>query len=443
MTPMKATQVKLSDFSSPPMRAFHLSWVAFFVCFFGWFGIAPLTPLVRDEFHLSKAQLGNIMIASVAITVLARLFIGVLCDRFGPRRVYSGLLALGALPVAGIGLSHGYASFLVARLLIGAIGASFVVTQYHTSAMFASRVVGTANATAAGWGNLGGGVAQMVMPMIVAGFLALGLTTAQSWRLAMVVPALLMVALSIVYLKFTQDGPDGNRGASQEEPRTTLRPGKTGTFLAAARDPRVWALAVIYGACFGVELTIHNVAALYFRDRFHLSLGAAGFVAGLFGALALFARALGGIFGDRAGRRFGLRGRASFLGSMVLAEGVFLTLFSRMGSLPLAIASMVVFGLFVHMAAGATYSVVPFLNRRAVGSVAGIVGAGGNIGAVLAGFLFRGGMATERGFLWLGVAVLAAAGSSLLLRFDASEEVENEPLLSLDRGADKGLSPAE
>ena len=303
---MKAVKIKLSDFSSRPMRAFHLSWIAFFVCFFGWFGIAPLMPLVRDEFHLSKAQLGNVMIASVAITVLARLLIGSLCDRFGPRRVYAGLLSLGALPVMGIGLAHSYTGFLIARLLIGAVGASFVVTQYHTSAMFAPNVVGTANATAAGWGNLGGGVAQMVMPLLVAALLSFGLSPAHSWRVAMLVPGALMLVLSVLYLRLTEDGPSGNRRIAPGAERDTLRLDRPSAILDATRDVRVWALAVMYGACFGVELTIHNVAALYFRDRFQLSLASAGFIAGLFGGLALFARALGGLCGDRAGQRFQL-----------------------------------------------------------------------------------------------------------------------------------------
>ena len=93
-----------------------------------------------------------------------------LCDRIGPRRAYTWLLILGSLPVMGVGLAHDYTTFLLFRLAIGAIGASFVITQYHTSVMFAPNIVGTANAAAAGWGNLGGGVTQMVMPLLFAGF---------------------------------------------------------------------------------------------------------------------------------------------------------------------------------------------------------------------------------------------------------------------------------
>jgi NNP family nitrate/nitrite transporter-like MFS transporter len=434
---MKAKKLELLNFRTPAMRAFHMTWLAFFVCFFGWFGIAPLTPLLRDEFHLSKAQIGNAMIASVAATVFARLVIGWLCDRFGPRRVYVGLLAIGALPVLGIGLAHGYTGFLIGRLLIGAIGAAFVITQYHTSVMFAPNVVGTANATAAGWGNLGGGVAQVVMPLLVSGLLALGCTVAQSWRLAMIVPATLMLVLAVLYGKLTQDDPSGNR-ASSSKPSPVQAP-KHNTFLIAARDPKAWALALMYGACFGVELTIHNVAALYYRDRFGVGLAAAGLIAGSFGGLALFARALGGIAGDRAGMRFGVKGRVRLLGIMLLAEGVLLAAFSQIGSLPAAVVTMIGFGLFVHMAAGATYSVVPFVNRSAVGSVAGIVGAGGNAGAVLAGLLFRSEqLSTQTGLLYLGGAVIASSAASLLFRFEesAEESSQNEA-----RAVPNGQSP--
>ena len=164
----KATRIELFNFHSPQMRAFHMSWIAFFLCFFAWFGIAPLMTVVRLEMNLTKSQIGWCVIGSVAITVLARLFVGWLCDRIGPRRAYSGLLLIGSLPVMGIALANDFQTFLLFRVLIGAIGASFVITQYHTSQMFAGNCVGTANATTAGWGNLGGGVTQFVMPLVFA-----------------------------------------------------------------------------------------------------------------------------------------------------------------------------------------------------------------------------------------------------------------------------------
>ena len=74
---------------------------------------------------------------------------------------------------------------------------------------------------------------------------------------------------------------------------------------------------------------------------------------------------------------------------MILGEGLFLILFSQMNGVTLAILSMTIFALFTHMACGAAYALVPFIDRNALGGVAGIIGAGGNAGAVAAGFLLK------------------------------------------------------
>jgi len=418
----KATAIRLSDFSSAPMRAFHMTWLAFFLCFFGWFGIAPLMPVIRDEFHLTKAQIGNLTIASVAITVLVRLLIGWLCDRIGPRRAYTWLLILGSLPVMAVGLAHDYSTFLIFRLAIGAIGASFVITQYHTSVMFAPNVVGTANATAAGWGNLGGGVTQMVMPLLFSGFVSLGVGAWWGWRMAMFVPGVMMLLAGVAYYKLTQDTADGDFAELRARGEIAGRSGATGGFATACRDSRVWALFVIYGACFGMELTIDNIAALYFTDSFHLALTTAGVVAGSFGMMNLFARALGGIVSDRLHARWGLRGRALLLGGTIFCEGLALMLFSQMRVLPLAIAAMMLTGLFIKMSNGATYSLVPFVNKRALGAVAGIVGAGGNVGSVLAGFLFKGSMPWTQALLVLGATISVVSVLAFVVRFSDNEE---------------------
>jgi MFS transporter, NNP family, nitrate/nitrite transporter len=414
----KATRIDLFSLSTPQMRAFHMTWLAFFSVFFAWFGIAPLMPVVRDDLGLTTAQIGNTAIASVAVTVLVRLLIGPLCDRYGPRLTYSALLIIGSLPVMGIGLARSYESFLLFRLAIGAIGAAFVITQYHTTMMFAPNVVGTANATTAGWGNLGGGITQMVMPLVLAAMVLLGASESVGWRLAMVVPGVVLFLLGIAYYRFTQDTPEGNYSDMRRPGGRAAAPGDAArTFARVARDHRVWALFVVYGCCFGVELTINNVAALYFHDRFSLSVALAGVVAGLHGTLNVFGRTLGGYLSDRFAARWGLSARVNLLFAAVLLEGLALMLFSRMGMLPFAIATLLLFSLFVQMSCGATYGVVPFVDRRALGTVAGIVGAGGNAGAVAAGFLFRSdSLAVQQAFLYLGIAVTAASIAALAVR---------------------------
>ncbi len=430
----KAARIRLTDFRSPQMRAFHFSWFAFFLCFFAWFGIAPLMKVVREELELTKDQIGWCIIGSVAITVLARLFVGWLCDRIGPRLAYTGLLLLGSLPVMGIGLAQSFETFLLFRVLIGVIGASFVITQYHTSVMFAPNCVGTANATTAGWGNLGGGVTQLVMPAIFALFVGtLGLSDALGWRMSMVLAGAVCALVGVAYYFCTQDTPQGNFADLRAAGVMPEKKSTNGTFLEACRDYRVWALFVIYGACFGIELTINNVAALYFVDYFDYfrqmdsveAVGMAGLIASLFGLMNIFARTLGGYFGDKAGSLWGVGGRVKWLFVAVFCEGLALMLFSQQGTLLLAIPSLILFSLFVQMSEGATFSVVPFINRRALGSVAGIVGAGGNAGAVAAGFLFKSdSLSWPTALFILGAAVTVASFASFAVTFNTAAESE-------------------
>jgi NNP family nitrate/nitrite transporter-like MFS transporter len=440
----RAARIDLFSFSTPAMRAFHVTWVAFFLCFVAWFGIAPLMTVVRGELHLTKEQVGWCIIGSVAITILARLLFGWLCDRIGPRIAYTWLLILGSLPVMGIALAHDFTTFLLFRVMIGAIGASFVITQYHTSLMFAPRCVGTANAVTAGWGNLGGGVAQILMPLMLALFVtAFGVSESVGWRLSMVTLGITLIITGVAYYFLTQDTPEGNfrelRAAGKLEKK------RSGGFLEACADHRVWALFLIYGACFGVELLIENIAVLYFVDYFPefkamSALDAAkwaGIIASGFGLVNIFARALGGYFGDRFGERAGFSGRVKWLFLVLFGEGLCLLVFSQITTLALAVPVFIVFALFVAMGCGATYAVVPFINRRALGSVSGIVGAGGNAGAVAAGFLFKvEGLDWRTALLILGAAVSASA----FVAFAVTPRVE--PVTETDRAEAGKLATA-
>jgi NNP family nitrate/nitrite transporter-like MFS transporter len=415
----KATRINLLDFKSAPMRAFHITWFTFFLCFFGWFGIAPLMPAVREDLGLSKGEIGNIIIASVSITIFSRLLFGWVCDKIGPRISYTILLIVGSIPVMLIGLSNSYESFLLFRLAIGVIGASFVITQYHTSVMFAPNLVGTANAMAAGWGNMGGGVTLIVMPFLFTGFISLGYLDEQAWRYSMIIPGAVLFLMAFIYYFFTQDTPSGN--FTKREVVIGKSTERKVSFWVACKDYRVWMLFMAYGACFGIEITIDNIATLYFVDHFNLGLLEAGLIAGSFGMMNLFARALGGFFGDKAGNRFGLQGRIIALSVFLFLEGLGVILFSKIYSLPWAIFTMLGFALFLKMANGATYSVVPFINKKAVGTVSGIVRAGGNVGAVLAGLLFASDkLGYRESLLIIGVTVVAVGVLSFLMALPKS-----------------------
>ncbi|HKO79333.1 MAG TPA: MFS transporter, partial [Chitinophagaceae bacterium] len=281
------------------MKTFHITWLTFFFCFFAWFGIAPLMPLVSEQLHLTKAQKGNVAIAAVSATIIARLIIGRLTDKYGPRKVYTWLLVICAFPVIFIGLADSYITFLLFRLGIGVIGASFVLTQFHTSVMFAPNIKGTANATAGGFGNTGGGATQILMPLIAAGLVGVGwVSKADSWRYAMIFPGVMLLVMAWLYWKYTKDTPAGN---FDELPQTE-KGKKENTFLLAAKDYRTWILTIAYAACFGVEITVDNFAASYFHDDYKATLIFAGLLASIFGWLNIFARALGGIVSDKVGK---------------------------------------------------------------------------------------------------------------------------------------------
>lgn len=426
----KSTKISLFNLSTPAMKAFHLSWLAFFVCFFAWFACAPLMPVIAGEFDLSKDQIANINIAAVAITILVRLIVGPLCDLYGPRKTYTALLLVGSIPVFGVAAANSYESFLFFRLLIGAIGASFVITQYHTSIMFAPNVVGTANATTAGWGNAGGGATQALMPLLLAALIMFGVEQALGWRIALIVPGVMMIIVGFLYWKFTQDCPQGDFKTlrAQGIQVGSNKKGGTAILLHAAKNYRVWILFIAYAACFGIEIFIHNIIAMYYVEHFNFGLKEAGFAAGIFGLLALFARALGGIVSDRVAIKNGLDGRTKVLFAMILLEGLFLIVFSQMNSAMLAILTMTIFALFTHMACGATYALVPFIDRDALGGVAGIIGAGGNVGAVAAGFLLKGLLDIQSTLMILGALVGIAACAVLMIRFSGEHKRKEQQL---------------
>jgi NNP family nitrate/nitrite transporter-like MFS transporter len=371
-------------------------------------------------------QVGNIIIASVSSTIIARLVIGRLCDKWGPRRTAVRLLLIGSIPVFLVGLATDYTSFLLFRLAIGIIGASFVITQFHASMMFAPGIRGTANAITGGWGNLGGGVTNMVMPLIFAAIVGFGYTKHEAWRYAMIVPGVMMLVIAWLYHRYTKDTPAGNFSEIGTATSSTS-PGKTDW--SALADWRVWALTLAYGCCFGMEITFDNVASLHFVDSFKLSQSSAGFWAGIFGFMNIFARALGGIVSDKVGARWGLKGKGILLASVLSLEGIGLIAFASAGSFGVAIAFMLTFALFLKMANGATYGIVPFVNEKNIGLISGVVGAGGNLGGMLFGFLFKSeSISYTEAFTYIGIAVIIISGLILVTRFRKSSHPETKKI---------------
>tara|TARA_B110001454_G_scaffold211983_1_gene228256 strand:- start:21 stop:1451 length:1431 start_codon:yes stop_codon:yes gene_type:complete len=449
----KATKLSLFDFKNVSTRTFWITSISFFLCFFSWFGIVPFMPDVVKDLGLTPEQKWNSIILAVSGTVFARLLIGKLCDKYGPRLCYTWLLIIGAIPVILCGLVQTPTQFLVCRLFIGFIGASFVITQVHTSLMFAPNIVGTANATSAGWGNLGGGANRLGMPLIASAVVAFGVADAEAWRYSMVIAGIVCFLMGIVYFFFTKDTPKGNfKDLKASGGMIPSKKDQIG-FLEVLKDYRVWILFVVYAASFGIELTVYGTMDDYLQNTFQLERVTAGNIVLSFALMNIFARTLGGFLGDKFGKLKGLRGRVFFLSFILTIQGLMLISFSSATSLYLGITLLIAFSLSVQMAEGATFSVVPFINKKAIGSVSGIVGAGGNVGAFLAAMLLKSkssvaekaailandglgievvksaqslasSSAVSSGYLLIGFVVLITGAVALTIKFSKEEEKE-------------------
>ncbi|OLP80221.1 Heat shock 70 kDa protein [Symbiodinium microadriaticum] len=334
--------------------------------------------------------IANAGVASVASTIFVRIALGTLLERFGPVNVQCGLMSFGAFWVAMAAAITAPWNYTLIRFFIGCAGATFVTNQFWCSLMFAPNVVGTANATAAGWGNLGGGVTQIFMMSVLFNpMVASGMEPNVAWRVSMVVPAIMFVVCAICMKFMCWDMPT----ARNYDPTVTGKTQKPSMwdYVEVLRDVRVVVMIFQYSACFGTELAMNNQLATHFRTYFQMDAGDASALAGSFGLMNLFARSLGGISSDICYKYFGFRGRiwAQFLA--LFFEAIFLFSFGKVdNSQPwyVALAVLVCFSLFVQMAEGTSYGIVPFMNRKQLAVVSALVGAGGNLGAVIAGFCF-------------------------------------------------------
>jgi len=451
-TQLKATRLELLNLSTIPTRTFWITSIAFFLCFFSWFGIVPFMPYVVKDLGLTPDQKWNSIILAVTGTVFARLLIGKLCDKYGPRLCYTWLLMIGAIPVILIGFVQTPIQFLICRLFIGFIGASFVITQFHTTLMFAPNIVGTANATSAGWGNLGGGANRLGMPLIAAAVISFGIAQEDAWRYSMIIAGIICFLMGIVYFLFTQDTPEGNYKELRAEGKLPEAKKDEASFSTALKDYRVWILFVAYAACFGMELTVYGTMDDYLQNTFQLNRTTAGNLVLSFALMNIFARTLGGFFGDKFGNSKGLRGRVVFLAAILAVEGIMLSSFSSIHTnFIVAFIFLIGFSLSVQMAEGATFSVVPFINKKAIGSISGIVGAGGNVGAFLAAILLKSksalaektailsnegasqqvietaqaaasSAAVSSGYMVIGFTVIITALASLAIKFSTEDE---------------------
>ena len=419
--------------------ALHATWFAFFLSFVVWFNHAPLMATVRDALSLSDQEVATLLMLNVALTIPARIVIGMLVDRYGPRLMYSLVLAISSFLCFAYAMADSFEALALTRFLLGFVGAGFVIGIRMIGEWFPAREVGLAQGIYGGWGNFGSAAAAMTLPT-----LALIYGGENGWRYAIATTGVIALAYSIVYYRFVRNTPKGStyfrpeRTGSMEVTSVPdfflylvmkvplvatlaliawkLGPGNLGLLSASLcqafylfciavylyqawhiyringhvfRKPvaaihryefrQVAVLDLAYMVTFGSELAVVSMLPLYFRDTFELSTVAAGLLAASFAFMNLVARPSGGLISDRIGRRISL-----ILLLTGLATGyLIMSQISAAWPLALAVMATMACSFFVQAGEGAVFAMVPLVKRRMTGQVAGMVGAYGNVGSVL------------------------------------------------------------
>lgn len=501
----RSKEFKILSCGRPWYRSFHFAWLSFFLAFTGWFAIVPaLEYLVEDESNdITKDERLTSNIISVLGTIFIRLALGPMLEKWGPRRIQSVLLTYGAICVMLSSLVNTAAGLYAVRFAISFVGGAFVPCQFWAHMMFSGELSGISAATAGGWGNLGAGFTSIFVASLIEGFQNIA-DDDTAWRYAMIIPGLMMLSVSVPMWFLSDDCPQGHwdkRLYGREQPgkgdkakaaiameeaeastsAKRLSSG-SGSDIEATKhksitdtwgpwwDWRVGILFLQYAACFGVELAINNSMTTYLYQNFTedtpecedpftasdkfipecsiLGKNKAAMVAGLFGLMNLFARALGGFASDKMNNRYHMRGRLGVQALVLAGEGVMLIVFSRQTDLTAAIVCLILFSVFVQSSEGSTYALVPHVNPLNIGAVAGIVGAGGNAGAVCWSTMFKAIDSTSDAYMYLGCIVLGCAALTIPLSVNGTALFwgENEKMLfgtDADGVSDAGSNDTE
>ncbi|WP_370314742.1 NarK family nitrate/nitrite MFS transporter [Thalassolituus sp.] len=434
---MSSDKFNLLSFTGK-MKVLHLSWIAFFITFVVWFNHAPLLMAIAKSLGLEPSEVKTLLILNVALTIPARVVIGMLTDRFGPRIVYSSLLAVCSVPCFMFAMADTFEQAAIARFMLGFIGAGFVIGIRMVSEWFPANELGTAEGIYGGWGNFGSAAAAFSLPVV-----ALWFGGDDGWRYAVGVTGILSLLFSVIYYMSVSDTPKGS---------TYFKPKHIGAmevtskgdfyFLLIMKIPMYAALAlltwklspegvkllsettalfcyiglallfvyevshvwkvnkgifekpvpemhqykfkqvavlnILYFATFGSELAVVSMLPLFFAETFTLDPVMAGMVASAYAFMNLMSRPGGGWISDRFGRKSTL-----LILTAGLAVGYFVM--SMVGSswpLWLAVVAAMACSFFVQAGEGAVFAVVPLIKRRLTGQIAGMTGAYGNVGAV-------------------------------------------------------------
>lgn len=231
-------------------RILHQTWFAFFLTFVCWFNFAPFAGLIQKELHLSDPQKTTLLICNVALTIPARIIIGMLLDRFGPRITYSCLLMFAVVPCMATAMSHDFNQLVWSRLLMGIVGSGFVIGIRMVSEWFPPKDIGIAQGVYGGWGNFGAFGAEFALPIlaVATGVFAGG---ASNWRLAVAFTGIVAAIYGVIYFNTVQDTPSG---------KVYKRPKKNGAIEVTSKGSFYAMLLSNFGLIFALGLLAWRLA---------------------------------------------------------------------------------------------------------------------------------------------------------------------------------------
>ncbi len=222
---MEQPAPRLLNFKDPSIKTLHLTWIAFFLTFVVWFNVAPVLTKMLDQFDwLTKANVKSIILCNVALTIPARVVVGNLIDRYGPRRIFAGLMVITIIPGLLFAFGNTLTVLTISRLFLGTIGAGFVIGIKMTANWFTPKYIGRAEGFYAGWGNFGSAAAAALVP-----FFAISIIGGEDgWRWSLAITSIMCAAYGIFYFFAVKDHPEGvevkkKKGKLEPMPITSMR----------------------------------------------------------------------------------------------------------------------------------------------------------------------------------------------------------------------------
>lgn len=215
---------KLFDWSQEKVRVLHYTWVAFFLTFYVWFNFAPLKSVMIEAYSfLTEDNFKALLLCNVALTIPARIVIGSMVDKYGPRVTFSALMVITAIPGLLFAFGDSFVQLVISRLLLSSVGAGFVIGIKMTANWFPAKHIGRAEGFYAGWGNFGSAAAAGLVPVI--GLSLIGGEIGWKWSLAL--SSIVTALYGVFYFFMVKDYPTGKEPKSQlnhEKKKTAAMP---------------------------------------------------------------------------------------------------------------------------------------------------------------------------------------------------------------------------